>query len=589
MASVTVWNRLEPSPRENSLAEGMAARVRDPLWMLTRQWQLGEFTGEDAGTPAVVEIAGTFIGLDAHEIGGRPAALPAGPWEAAILGEARELEPSDRVELGQAFELLLADALTGASQSTLATVLAAFRAAFPLVAAAADPRDPAGAELLMVCAGRVVDGAALLGRLRGSPPEIPAGVNMPAGAAAAVRTALTRLIDWAAAVVGQVGSDDAPAWRPERLDYATRLLGGPSAPAAAGDPPAAAGNVSAAAGNVPAAPGSALVIDLRPRPSGEIDWFSCDLAAGAASGAGPGTPFRRAVLPARIRFAGMPTDSFWAFETSTTDFADLRPEDGDLAKLIVADFVMLHGDDWFVAPLDQPVGTACDLTLVVTHDVFGVMRSVERPSAPGAGARAPWSVFTPSRGAPGANRPLIIPAVAGPAVMTGEAVEEVRFVRDEPAQLVWAIERTLPGAAGGGAREEDQDQAGSSLGAAAAAGAERYRIASYVPANWIPLVPTAVAASGTTDVALERAALLGGPPDRREPIVPSGRILRPSALAATPYRIHDEEIGRTGVRVTRVVQRSRWSDGRAHLWISRVRHDAATEPASTLRFDHLEA
>jgi hypothetical protein len=52
MASVTVWNRLEPSPRENSLTEGTAARVRDPLWMLTRQWQLGEFTGEDAGSAA---------------------------------------------------------------------------------------------------------------------------------------------------------------------------------------------------------------------------------------------------------------------------------------------------------------------------------------------------------------------------------------------------------------------------------------------------------------------------------------------------------------------------------------------------------
>ena len=29
----------------------MVAEVRDALWMLTRQWQMGEFEGDDAGSP----------------------------------------------------------------------------------------------------------------------------------------------------------------------------------------------------------------------------------------------------------------------------------------------------------------------------------------------------------------------------------------------------------------------------------------------------------------------------------------------------------------------------------------------------------
>ena len=54
-ASITYWNRVEPSPRSESLRPGLTAAVRDPLWFLTRQWQLGEFQGEDAASPAFVE------------------------------------------------------------------------------------------------------------------------------------------------------------------------------------------------------------------------------------------------------------------------------------------------------------------------------------------------------------------------------------------------------------------------------------------------------------------------------------------------------------------------------------------------------
>ena len=57
MPSITYWSRLEPSPRGTSIAESVAARVRDPLWMLTRQWQLGEFQGENAGSPMPANIA----------------------------------------------------------------------------------------------------------------------------------------------------------------------------------------------------------------------------------------------------------------------------------------------------------------------------------------------------------------------------------------------------------------------------------------------------------------------------------------------------------------------------------------------------
>ena len=50
--SITEWNRLEARPRTKDFDRALSAELRDALWMLTRQWQMGEFRGDDAGSPA---------------------------------------------------------------------------------------------------------------------------------------------------------------------------------------------------------------------------------------------------------------------------------------------------------------------------------------------------------------------------------------------------------------------------------------------------------------------------------------------------------------------------------------------------------
>ena len=51
LPSVTTWTRVEPLPREGSMQRSLQAQIRDGLWMIARQWQLGEFLGDDAGSP----------------------------------------------------------------------------------------------------------------------------------------------------------------------------------------------------------------------------------------------------------------------------------------------------------------------------------------------------------------------------------------------------------------------------------------------------------------------------------------------------------------------------------------------------------
>ena len=52
-----VHRRIEPDATRRSLAAGFAAGVHDPLWFLSRQWQMGEHQGENATPPVLVSFS----------------------------------------------------------------------------------------------------------------------------------------------------------------------------------------------------------------------------------------------------------------------------------------------------------------------------------------------------------------------------------------------------------------------------------------------------------------------------------------------------------------------------------------------------
>ena len=124
---ITVWNRVEPHRRTDNLVPGLRAEVRDPLWMLTRQWQMGELRGEDAGSPAYVRLVTKHAELTHWVVssGGTATVLDGKkPIEAATLAEPHS--PSDfatQVELGQTFLELLERALASAVPTAPATIV----------------------------------------------------------------------------------------------------------------------------------------------------------------------------------------------------------------------------------------------------------------------------------------------------------------------------------------------------------------------------------------------------------------------------------------------------------------------------------
>src|SRR6185503_20362699 len=89
-------------------------------------------------------------------------------------------------------------------------------------------------------------------------------------------------------------------------------------------------------------------------------------------------------------FKGMPNKRWWHFEPGGTDFGDVQVDRRDLAKLVVMDFMLVHGNDWFVIRFEMETGTLCRVTSLEVRDVFGGVTAIQRadtgvPSPGGAG------------------------------------------------------------------------------------------------------------------------------------------------------------------------------------------------------------
>lgn len=93
--------RLEADPHQHDLARGWAAEVADPVWMLGRQWQMGEHHGEDASSPVRVELQTGSVPIQPVE--GQPDFDPRTvPAEAVVESEPGDWwTPGRRVRIGR--------------------------------------------------------------------------------------------------------------------------------------------------------------------------------------------------------------------------------------------------------------------------------------------------------------------------------------------------------------------------------------------------------------------------------------------------------------------------------------------------------
>ena len=143
-------------------------------------------------------------------------------------------------------------------------------------------------------------------------------------------------------------------------------------------------------------------------------------------------------------------------------------------------------------------------------------------------------------------------------VLDNDEVEEVVFTRDEDANVVWAFERLVTDDKGARSRNGDGRARPSKQ---PAPDPTNFRLASDVPAYWIPYVPRFRSSSG--DMYLRRGRTIElSAPDRRQ---------FKSKIVEESWRLEEAEIPRTGVRVRRIHRFARGSDGVSYFWVGRYK------------------
>lgn len=583
MADLSYVYRIEPRASAQNFLQSYAAEIHDPLWFLTRQWQVGEFRGEDTGSVAFVEYGQTTAKMTGWRAPNETSFRPlneAAPLERQSLNEPFEPDLGTAVELGHDFtDILRAQVGDTAAQDILDLFLAlpSFQINELEDPSLVDPVDPETKRFLMVCAGRVVNGVELFGlavTIEGG-GSVPAEVGASAQQVTQIEAALAEFLARTRDVFGDVANVDPVAWQPGRLEY--RL------------------EVEAVNPNTTSSPGHLL--DAYPDSDGEFDWYSFDAADVLASvPSAAQAPIVNAIVPARVQFDGMPSTRFWNFEENHLPIPHIQAEPDDLMKMMVTNFMMVHSHDWYVFPAKQQAAALTRTNYVVVHDVFGQETVIRRADAGQTNAgRDRWTMFSISNdsgGTPSIADYFIMPPSAGPAMQLGAVLEDVRFGRDEMANMAWGIERITTSPIGeqrsGNERTAQIDDA---LPAPAPPQIQNdfplhYEIESHVPYNWIPLLPVPLAPGDPTNpsIVLRRGGLLqdlgvGDP----VPVPALSSILNPQLSG--PYDIQEEEIARSGLRVQRVVYRTRWIDGSTHLWVQRRRNIGAGESQSGLQFD----
>jgi hypothetical protein len=598
LTSITLWNRLEPRPRTTNFNRALKAEVRDALWMLTKQWQLGEFLGDDAGSPvfAKMYMGKTAITKYVPGKGSVEVFDETVPLEAKV--EKRKfpfaaggsiLSLDLRLQMGRYWLKLM----SSYGATIAAEYVSKYKIPLPDAAQKSDAKLTAHKESwqqLAAVAERCMDGAALYFYLKANNAHhaYDGIASLNAGQFADIDVKAEKFKAWFEKLYYQPTADETDAWIPQQLEYQFAC----SAPLEGGE----------------------KVMTADEYYHGHMDWYNLDIDpqrtslddTGVAPPADIETPIKHSFVPTPLSFDGMPNTRWWSFEDGRTNFGNINPSTTDLGKLLFVEFTLVYANDWFLLPVTLPAGSIAAVKGLAVSNVFGERLWIE---AAGKGLDddwQKWSLFTMNTkgnmGEKTDNSLLVLPTVS--KIQEGKPVEEVHLIRDEVANMVWGIEHIVPLASGfskqgsEAARElksryqqlinKDIDD-GTIVPVEKEYKADlRYEVMNTVPENWIPFIPARIDKS-LRAIRLQRAAmpriLEGDPTPVPEKVEPRTTILREGLDAGNTYFVNEEEVTRAGTNVYQSYQRTRWYNGKVVTWLGMRKRTGKGEGASRLAFD----
>lgn len=575
-SALLTWKKIQSVPNGDDIAEALRCEVRDPLWFLARQWQLGEFKAEDAGMAAYAHLVGQSTPLQRYTPAGQsPQPLPTtAPLNSTVERIAPAFDLNWRIETGHIWRRMLQQSGKAATwdifrQNPLLHFKSVTPAFEPEKAEMLATSHKPYTQMMAACAnGRAIDGERLFNLIENK--KASDFLNTP-----------DPVVDdlgkkWVIRVREQLGVQ-SNCWDPERLEYRFE---------------------SAAA-----LPGGAAVCLNTPEYNGQaLGWQDFVQSAGNPALQKDLDPtlaieHRRTLIPSRVSFPGMPRARWWEIEDSTIDLSNVKAAKTDTGVLLLAEFCLLYSNDWLLIPLSVPVGHLVNIRNIKVTDVFGVQSVIG--SALNTASPGQWGMFQMAEIATPKGW-LYIPPTAN-SLQQSPAVEEVHFIRDEMANMVWAVEKTVPDGLGEGidgqstaTRTEEwlRQLANAPVGMPPDTqqneAALQYVLGTTVPPHWIPFIPFRPDATKVAEMVLRRAAmprLIDGQTPTR--IRPRTQILRNANYTVGTYDIQEEEIPVMGLTVRSVWRRARWFGGRTFTWLAREKTLGRHLESSGLRFDQI--
>lgn len=574
--TVMMWNRLEGRPRTHNFDKALKAEVRDALWMLCKQWQMGEFKGEDAGSPVFSKIKVNSSALSEYRLGnGSTQPIERNlPIETLIEQKmipmernASKISLDIRLQLGKYWSKLLKSKFLNAY---LSKYIQSYGFSVPAKDRSTDYIYAHKEELQQwqAISGRCIDGYEIIKIISVGESASKDIILDDVAHEATIKKLGEHLLKYFENnfVQPHNGND---AWLPDKIEYKASFA----------DNNSNKNNLTA-----------------EEYYHGHLDWYAFNLES--KNSLNVQNQHLDTFIPTAVEFDGMPDKRWWKFEDHKTSFGDVSPSTTDLSKLLLIEFGLTFANDWFLVPFDLPIGSIAEIQGLTVTNNFGDNIWIEATEKGGT-TLTNWSVFRQT--SKESNKKLFL-CPSAIKVQESNPIEEIWLIRDEMANMVWGIEKVVPTSIGKGVqggeyaiqKRQFHEKIVGSIEVVDYAANVYYKAMTDVPENWIPFIP--VHADGhRRQIQLQRGAMLriiDGDTLTPAKIKPLSSILR-EGLENKPtpsaYLIHEEEVAKSGIRIIQNYQRTRGLDGRVYVWFGAKKKIGRGEGHSGLAFDQLES
>ncbi|SJZ86850.1 hypothetical protein [Porphyromonas crevioricanis] len=585
--NAVVSSRIEPRTRKEDFADALSFEVFDPLWTLTRQWQFGRFKANDSGSIVTTKISTVRTPLSNIVRGGEvfPYSTDT-PLEYEVEKLDRRITPYIRVSSATHFKKMLENHF-GADQSKIDFYLGELLSNYPLATFIPPVKDAdrdietlkreANKTLVKFSAcfeKRIFDGYTLY-----------RDANLFYEQHPELETLLKKYSTWFRKMY--LPNDlETSCWNERTLGYDVEVKG------------------------------NGTDYKAESYDSDTLSWYSFDGEEKRESD-GVGIEKMLSYLPTPADIPGAPKRRLWEFEYGKVRFGENTGKDYSmLANSVIMQYTSMYSNDWLLTPLESETGTILDVKGIIVTDTFGdrifINTTPEESDnhAPEVEFSDRWGLFrTTKLHAYDTNdfsscKGLLFPPTILRSDMS-DPLEEIEFLRDEMANMVWGVETKINDGCGGtmdggglsdtvlsviDARKDPDIDVGEEQDAE-----YYYLLQNRVPINWIPFLPMKIQGE-LRDIQLRRSKMPIFFNGKYQPVRPSTELLAcrysknadgSQSRKIIPFVINEEEILGYGTTLSLKTQRARWFFGDSFLWTGISRKISNYQANSGLMFDEL--